>query len=336
MTNPAFLSYKSPINLDFAKPTAMVITGVGNRYDGNFQEVRAKGAEVYAYLHIFEVPDNITHPVHAEFFGVGNAKDHLWGNNRSNWEGTTLLDIRKGSVWADWVVEYYSQLLAKDLFDGVFFDGVGARLWSSLAGWTGWPAEERAQWTTGIADLARRLDETRRAINPFSKIVHNNIWDLPKTDPSYAIAKAAEAYCDGVCLEHSNPLSLFHTNYAGRSFGDLGQRRLMVIARTDAEAKAWASVPGVTHVSNQPTSAYGTATVPSVGYSDLRIPEYKARISYLTGRVASLETEVDEVTAEAQQANARGDLEIARRIQAENLAIELDSKLDQIRSIVSG
>lgn len=289
LTNPALFSYNSPINLDYCKSTAVVVTGEGNRYDPSFQKARELGAEVYAYLHVFNLPDNITHPVRNAFYGVGNAAANLWGNDsfgvpRSNWPGTRLLDTRKDSDWSDWVVKYYTAFLADQRFDGVFLDTFGCRLWNKTLGWDNLPQQERTDWTNGALDLGRRLDEVRRQINPFSKIIHNNIWHL---------APEGERYCDGVCIELPTPLlSLFHTSIAGHNFGDLGQRRVLVVAKTQQEAVSWASVAGVTHVTYG--SNYASAVAPCVGYSDLKVPEYKAKISYLLGRVAGLEVEVED------------------------------------------
>ena len=51
----------------------------------------------------------------------------------------------------------------------------------------------------------------------------------------------------------------YHKAQVGRTFSNLGQRRVLVIARDTTEARAWAAVPGVTHVSNQMTYKYPTA-----------------------------------------------------------------------------
>jgi hypothetical protein len=113
-------------------------------------------------------------------------------------------------------------------------------------------------------DLVRRLDESRRRINPRFIIVNNNTWDRGNADPR---GLAGEPYVDGVVLEHHAATETFNTAYAGHAFGNLGHRRVLIIAQSTADAQAWQSVPGVTHISDQ--SYYGYPTPPPVGFERL-------------------------------------------------------------------
>ena len=82
-------------------------------------------------------------------------------------------------------------------------------------------------------------------------------------------ALEGERYIDGVALEHPKPLSPWHVNYAARPFGNLGHRRVLVIANTRADAQAWAKVQGVTHVSDQTSAQYKNPNPPAVSFQAL-------------------------------------------------------------------
>jgi hypothetical protein len=57
---------------------------------------------------------------------------------------------------------------------------------------------------------------------------------------------------------------------AGKPYGNLGHRRLPVIARSTAEAQAWVDVQGVTHISDQHgDGAYREVTPPPVAFHPL-------------------------------------------------------------------
>jgi hypothetical protein len=55
--------------------------------------------------------------------------------------------------------------------------------------------------------------------------------------------------------------------YAGKPFGNLGHRRVLVVSRNEAELETWAKVPGVTHVSFQPN--YGITARPTLPFRAL-------------------------------------------------------------------
>jgi hypothetical protein len=150
--------------------------------------------------------------------------------------------------------------------DGVWLDGIGGRLWGR-SNWQNWSTTEKNAWVDGNVDLVRRLDAKRRAIDPDFIIVSNNVWDTGET-ATRTRAYAGEKYVDGIAIEHP-PLWVkpYHRAQVGRTFSNLGHRRVMVIASSAAEARAWAAVKGVTHVSSQMTYKY--PTVPPVGFKAL-------------------------------------------------------------------
>lgn len=268
--NPMGIAWKSSTNVElYAKPTGMLIAGRCNTADPKFAAARAKGAEVLVYLNPVERPDNYVCAPDEKFYMGNRGKVPLWPypsyGQRLNWGGTKLTDMRPGSAWILHVVKYVEGLMREGKVDGVFLDVVGGQLWSSLANWNSWSTSEKNAWTDGNIDLVKRLDAKRRAINPFFIIVNNNVWHRREdTRP-----QAGERYVDGVVFEHHKVSSAWHKQYAGRKFGDLGQRRVLVIARDTTEAKAWAKVPGVTHVSNQATNQYAYPTKPVISFNYL-------------------------------------------------------------------
>ncbi|PPK67187.1 hypothetical protein V5P93_003524 [Actinokineospora auranticolor] len=263
--NPLGLAYDNASGVaPYGKPTGMVVTGRCNRYDPAFAAARAGGAEVLAYLAPTERPDAPVCAADTAFYGGDLSKTALWPypsyGQRVNWPKTHMTDIRAGLAWSNHVVAYIENLMREDKVDGVYLDVVGARTWSKLADWDSWSKSEQQLWTAGNVDLVRRLDASRRAINPRFIIVNNNIWD-------YAAGTAAERYVDGISLEHHKPTSEYHRALAARPYGNAGHRRVIAIAMNAAEARQWAAVPGVTHVSSQAT--YGTPPAPPVPFHRL-------------------------------------------------------------------
>lgn len=290
LTNPLGFAYAvgsdDEASARYGRPTGMVITGKCNRYAPGFATARANGAEILAYLNTIDRPDSQVCSADTAFYGGDLSTTPLWPHptygQRVNWAGTHMTDIRVGSSWANSVVAYVENLMREDKVDGVFLDVVGARLWSALANWDSWPQSEKDEYTRGTVDLVRRLDARRRAINPRFIIVNNNIWQGNGT-----LGRAGEPYVDGVCLEHHPATSAFHRNEAGRTFGNLGHRRVLIIAESTADAQAWADVQGVTHVSDQ--QRYGVPSPPPVGFNRLTDrPKQFGRTSIATSSSAGM------------------------------------------------
>lgn len=266
-TNPIGFAYQSTTNIgQYAHPTGMLVTGRCNRYAPEFAAARANGAEILAYLNVMQRNDSTVCGADDAFYGGPPGSTPLWPyptpGTRVNWPGTHMTDMRVGSAWVNRAVTYIENLMVEDKVDGVFLDDIGARLWSSLAAWDTWPAWEREAWTAGTIDLVRRLDAKRRALNPRFIIVNNNVWDVAGT-----VGTTAEQYVDGICLEHHPPDSAYHQRVAGKPYSNLGHRRVLAVAHNPAEAQQWATVQGVTHVSDQ--TNYGSVTTPPIPFHRL-------------------------------------------------------------------
>jgi hypothetical protein len=265
--NPLGFAYSQTTNVSlYGKSTGVVVTGRCNRYNSAFATVRSKGGEVLAYLNPTARPDNSVCALDTGYYMNNIGAVPLWPypsyGQRYAWPRTKFTDIRPGSKWSNWVVSYIEKLMRERKIDGVFLDGVGARPWG-LSEWTTWSQAEKNAWTDGNIDLVRRLDAKRRAINPNFIIVNNNVWNRGDTR-----GLVAEKYVDGIVLEHPTLwLRPWHQAQVGRTYSNLGHRRVFVIARDATEARAWARVKGVTHVSSQMTYQY--PTVPPVGFTDL-------------------------------------------------------------------
>jgi hypothetical protein len=267
--NPLGIAFKNVTNVPlYGKPTGMLIAGRCNRYDAAFAAARQKGAEVLAYLNPVTRPDHHVCTLDTKFYMNDLGQVPLWPyptyGQRSPWANTRMTDMRAGSAWIRYVVTYVEGLMREGKVDGVFLDTVGVRPWSSLAEWNSWPQSEKNAYAAGNVDLVRRLDARRRAIKPNFIIVSNNVWEYGTTS-----ALDGERYIDGVALEHPKPLSPWHVKYAARPFGNLGHRRVLVIANTRADAQAWARVPGVTHVSDQTSAQYKYPNPPAVSFQAL-------------------------------------------------------------------
>ena len=252
--NPLGLFYNDSFeNFEvYERPTAMVITGGCNRDDPRFARARAAGAEVLAYVNAVAVYD--VQPCKAEtraqsLYGADSSKVPLWPwpryGVRSDWPKTRMTDVRAGSEWSNRVVEYVERLMREGKVDGILLDAFGARPWSKLSQWKTWDKGEQDAWTLGCIDLVRRIDASRRTINPKFIVVNNSPWDRGD-----ALGSAGEKYVDGIMLEHPE-FNDYHTKLAMRTFGNLGHRRVLVIARSTEDAQRWAQIPGVTHISDQ-------------------------------------------------------------------------------------
>jgi hypothetical protein len=268
-TNPAGLAWKKTTNVSlYGKPTGMLIAGRCNMNDPAFQAARAKGAEVLVYLAPTERPDHFVCTQDTKFYMNDIGRVPLWPypsyGQQVNWPNTHTTDMRPGSAWIRWVVQYVEGLMREGKVDGVFLDVVGARVWSSYSGWSNWPQTTKNIWTDGNVDLVRRLDARRRAVDPDFIVINNNVWDRGDTR-----GLPGEQYVDGIAIEHPRPLSPWHVKYIAKPFGNLGHRRTLVIANTTTDARAWAAVKGVTHVTDQKTSEYGYPKPPSVPFQAL-------------------------------------------------------------------
>lgn len=249
--NPLGIAFKDTSNVSmYAKPGGMIIAGRCNRNDPAFDQARRGGAEILLYISATARPDRRVCRLDNELYMNDPARVPLWPypteGQRVSYPRTHMTDMRPGSPWILHVVDYVEQLMRDGKVDGVFLDSMGARPWNKLAEWESWPQQEKDTWTDGNVDLVRRLDERRRAIDPNFIIVTNGYWDRGD-----ARGFGGEGYVDGIMLEHPKAGSKWHIKNAGKPYGGLGHRRVLVVASDPDSARAWARVTGVTHVSDQ-------------------------------------------------------------------------------------
>ena len=118
--------------------------------------------------------------------------------------------------------------------DGVFLDVIGAKNWGPPAKWnddTEWTEAQRDAWTYGCVDLVRKLDASRRAINPNFLIINNGLWDRSGNDPLHK-GNEGQQYVDGVRSRASHRFDLsrslrqqgFFRSWSQTSAGDRQHR----------------------------------------------------------------------------------------------------------------
>ena len=252
--NPAGLYYDDHSNApytniaSFHAPTALLVTGRCNRTDKHFAQARAAGAEVLAYIDPVDILTT-PGPCQAEFFTGAKLWPHkdAQGETRVNWKKSKLGDLSVGSSWADAVVAYVERLMRDGKVDGVMLDVVGARL-DAPSGWNSWPAAEQNEWTAGNVDLVRRLNDSRKRIDPSFIIINNGFWNPKRSAPDPNVVYPGEQYVDGIVIENHPVTQLNSRAIAGRRYGGPGagveHRRVLVITRSASDAVAWSNVAG--------------------------------------------------------------------------------------------
>jgi hypothetical protein len=341
--NPFHFAYATTTGVETIQPGGIVITGRGNRRHSAFQAARARGVEVLTYLMLYEVPDNLSNAEDAwQFLLPDGSRPALWpyrgadGLPRTNWAGTKLIDIRPGTPYVAHVVTRIREACQAGLWDGLFLDGQGARLYG-IVDWNSWPVAEQVLWTQSMVNLAKLVAEECVKHSPMMKIVHNSLWNtLPTSHPAYGTGLLGEQYCNGVMLE--NPAGetpgAFHRASANRVFGFL-PRRVFVIERSDGQALDWADEPGVTHVcSVEAGESYARVTPPVVPYVDedpVRV--LQAQVAALTQEVSLLKAELTTAEAEATALSS-----VVSGLSEDNAALRnninsLIQKLQQIREL---
>lgn len=365
--NPLFFNYGTDTSLvaSIAKPSAIIVTGRGNRYDPNFQKGRVLGALVYAYINTINIPVGSKNPQDLEQWMGDTTKVPRWkfhgtGPVRSNWPGTELVDIRPGSAYRVHARKHYGELIAGGKFDGFFCDDTGVRPWA--ADWESWPVAEQVAWGECMLDIARELHELRVEINPRFELVHNNLWDLPGGHPLDAKAQEGDRYCNGVCLENTPPdrkvledtgkrvRAQYHINYAARTFaGGVYPRRLLSITNHPEMRDQWKADPNVTHITYldkskgedymRPTPAivpYKPDSTPApVDPHVAEIAELQRQLSAARATITEVNNRIDEEehkNAALEEANA--DLKTANEGLTKSLG-NLDARLEQIAALAT-
>ena len=288
--NPLALAQADVVGVeDIAAGNIVISTGRCNRNDPAFQKAREKGAEVYPYINYVEAATSKVCSLDDEFYMGSAATCPRWPypspGERWIWQPShTLTDIRASegggckavSSWPAYALDYLSDMMASGLFDGVFLDVIGGRLWGQ-SNWESWPEWEQQEWQAGVRYFISELDARRRAINRGFKIVNNNTWQY---------LEDCAGYVDGIMLEHINPENTYTVGWASQEFGDLGQRRVLILAR-EGETAFWKTVPGVTHIGETP-DGYGSVAKPTVPYMNVQNQDIEALKRDADARLARL------------------------------------------------
>lgn len=345
--NPLGFAYSSVVGVEqYAQPTGMVITGRHNRNNPAFQAVRAGGGEVLAYVCVTEIMpaallDPTRQPLDVALYegvatwpylttqvnsytrtnadGTTTAITIPVGSVRENWYAASvdaygrLADIRPGSPSCELLLQRCAAIATSGQFDGLFLDVVGARLWGQQAGWLLWPEWEQRLWTDANVFFVQEL---RHRIGPGPILVNNGTW-------MEGHGRIGERFVNGSVREHHAPTA-YHVNVAARPYGFPEKRRMLIIARNQADAVTWSQLPGVTHVSDDEGS-YLRVAPPPVPFTDLRPPPPpeppEAIIARLEAEIADLENELAvERTAVAGLVTRVADLTAQNSTQAESIA----------------
>jgi hypothetical protein len=269
--NRLYFCYKTAAGVEAnAAPTDIYVAGRTNRVDGEFQRARDKGAEVYAYFNLTERRIERVSALDDEFYMGDRVSAPLWGGGRRGYHDLTLLlDLRVGSAWVAFAVDYMSKVVRSRQYDGFFLDAIGSQYW--MSDYKSWPQGEQDEWRAGAVDCVRRIDQMRQAEDATFVLVNNNTWHK---------APVAEAYVNGVCIEHATAANeTWHANYASRLFGGGKRRRVLVITKDEAETQRWAARPFITHIAQ--ATSYAELQPVNITPTDLRGAEAADTIAAL-------------------------------------------------------
>jgi hypothetical protein len=270
--NPLALAYSTVEGVEaIAAPNIIIIAGRCNLNDKAFQRARVKGAELWEYRNVVEASTSKVCSLDDEFYMGSAAKCPRWPypspGVRWLWKPThTMTDLRSAvghgppvSGWPNFAIDYLGQRMRAGQSDGFFLDVIGGRPWGE-SDWENWPDWEKQEWNDGVYNFMRRLDEQRRAINPGFKINNNNTWQYNER---------CTPFVDGITLEHTKRDNTYTVNWAGKTFGNLGQRRVLVVARA-GDTEFWKGVPGVTHIGEVASADYGKVQPFTVPYAHMQ------------------------------------------------------------------
>ncbi len=178
----AIVSYSSrpdPAVDAYAKPGNVIVVTMDLRLrdPGRILSWRRKGAIVLAYVNAVDHPDRALGPLEQRLYGGAFPSRWLYPGGPSNWPGTRLLDMRDNAprasyrgftgTWADYVARFVKRQVIGDgtLFNGVFLDVWGDRVWSLGLGGRG------TSWDRGITRASKAL---RAQVGPGIYLVANN------------------------------------------------------------------------------------------------------------------------------------------------------------------
>lgn len=295
MPNPAGICYNNFTGVDAILSRNADLIGwlfIAGRSETHYlatkwQLVRALGANVLAYWNFIERPDKQVSAADNDMYMGDPLKVPLWkyptSGARVNYANSHLADITD-PVWQNAFLDYARAVMLSGKCDGAMMDVAGGQLWSTLAAWDVWPKSEQTLWTAAVRKWLMQLDALRRRVNPKFQLIVNN-------DPTGTLA---ESNIDGRVLEHPN-WSTYQTNSASRSYSNMGNRCVLVIAKDAADVARWAPVSGVTHITCQAASQYGTPLAdPAVPINHFEeVVRLKLNRDAIAGELSMLNTDLD-------------------------------------------
>lgn len=163
----------------YARPGNVIVVGMDLRVrdPARILRWRRQGAIVLAYVNAVDFPDRSLGPLEERLYGGDFPQGWLYPGDLSNWPGTRLLDLQKGSAvatyrdytgtWGGYVARFIARDVIGDgrLFDGVFLDVWGDRVWSLGIG------GRDSAWDQGVTETSAAI---REAVGPAAYLVANN------------------------------------------------------------------------------------------------------------------------------------------------------------------
>jgi hypothetical protein len=164
---------------DYAAPGNVIIVTMDLRLRDpeRIRAWREKGAIVLAYVNGVDHPDRSLGPLEDQLYGGDFPEEWLHPGGLSNWPGTQLLDLSEGApvatyrgytgTWGGYVAEFIGREVIGDgsLFNGVFLDVWGDRVWSVDVGGRG------SAWDRGVTAATQAI---REEVGPGVYLVANN------------------------------------------------------------------------------------------------------------------------------------------------------------------
>jgi hypothetical protein len=193
----------------YARPGNVIVVTMDQRvwHPERIRAWRRRGAIVLAYVNAVDYPNRSLGPLERGMFGGSFPSRWLYPGRLVNWPGTTMLDLRAGSPvaryrgftgrWGNYVARFIKTKVIRDgsLFNGVFLDVWGDRIWSLGVGGRG------SSWDKGVTKYTRAI---RAAVGRKIYLVANNT-------PSPATAR----YLNGRMFERFDGTSSGWNNLTG-------------------------------------------------------------------------------------------------------------------------
>ena len=200
---------------------------------------RAKGAIVLAYVNAVDYPQRSLGPLEGRLYGGAFPQRWLYPGGASNWPGTRLLDLRQGAAratfrgytgtWGGYAARFIKRQVIGDgrLFNGVFLDVWGDRVWSLGIGGRG------TAWDRGVTATSKAIRDQ----------VGSGVYLVANSTPSPAAAR----YLNGRMFESfdSRGAGWNQLTGLGETPGLLGTMRwrwygprLMILWRNEASPSA--------------------------------------------------------------------------------------------------